>query len=685
MKLDFSEGKLTLIVDVDEKGRALVRHFCYGEPVDAREKKAKFCPLAEVHVTGENADDHHGMKHMGSYGAFTLTYVSHSEERTKSGKRVAILLTNGRMNVTVHYEIHAVSNTVIAYTEVENIGAEALGLEYVSSFVYAGLDDADTPPAAQNICVGVPHNATFSENHWQLYDQAQMGFLRYVNSTKRFSVSNSGTWSCKEYLPMAFLENRDSGHCWLWQIEHNGSWQWELSESSRTLALRAGGPNEQENGWYKALAPGERFESVRVAITVAPNAAEALASITRYRRSIAPRGAQQEAMPVIFNDYMNCLFADPTEEKELPMIDAAAAAGAEYYCMDAGWYANGAWWETVGEWLPYEGRFPNGIKRVFDYVREKGMIPGIWLEIEVMGIGCPLAKEWEDACFFLRHGKRVIDHGRYQLDFRHPKVRAHATAVVDRVVREYGVGYIKMDYNIEAGLGTEVDADSFGDGLLAHQRAYLAWLEETLAQYPDLVWENCSSGGMRMDYAMLRRAHLQSVTDQTDYKKMVHIAAAAPMAALPEQAAIWSYPLADADADAVVVNMINAMLQRIHLSGKMTQLSDEAFALVQEGVATYKSYRRLLLSAVPHWPLGIPTHGNPFEALEMACEDRTLVAVWRLQAETDTVAMPLSAMGQARVLYPSDSDATVAHKQGELRVTLPRRNTAVLIEIRKTV
>jgi alpha-galactosidase len=361
---------------------------------------------------------------------------------------------------------------------------------------------------------------------------------------------------------------------------------------------------------------------------------------------------------------------------------AAAAAGAEYYCMDAGWYANGTWWETVGEWLPYEGRFPNGIKRVFDYVREKGMIPGIWLEIEVMGIGCPLAKEWEDACFFLRHGKRVIDHGRYQLDFRHPKVRAHATAVVDRVVREYGVGYIKMDYNIEAGLGTEVDADSFGDGLLAHQRAYLAWLEETLAQYPDLVWENYSSGGMRMDYAMLRRAHLQSVTDQTDYKKMVHIAAAAPMAALPEQAAIWSYPLADADADAVVVNMINAMLQRIHLSGKMTALSPKAFALVQEGVAVYKQYRACLQSALPRWPLGYPMQGKGFEALEMVCANRVLIAVWRLDADADAVVVPVAVTGVARVLYPSDSDATVQYENGSLGVTLPRKNMAVLIEIR---
>lgn len=46
---------------------------------------------------------------------------------------------------------------------------------------------------------------------------------------------------------------------------------------------------------------------------------------------------------------------------------------------------------------------------------------------------------------------------------------AHANEVIDRVVNEYGVGYIKMDYNIEPGIGTELDADSFGEGLLAHE------------------------------------------------------------------------------------------------------------------------------------------------------------------------------------------------------------------------
>ena len=83
---------------------------------------------------------------------------------------------------------------------------------------------------------------------------------------------------------------------------------------------------------------------------------------------------------------MRCLNADPTTEKEIAVIDAAAQIGAEIYCMDAGWYADGTWWETVGEWKVCNSRFPGGIKKVFDYIRSKGMKPGIWLEPESIGI-----------------------------------------------------------------------------------------------------------------------------------------------------------------------------------------------------------------------------------------------------------------------------------------------------------
>ena len=86
--------------------------------------------------------------------------------------------------------------------------------------------------------------------------------------------------------------------------------------------------------------------------------------------------------------------------------------------------------------------------------------------------------------FVARHGKRVYDRSRFQLDHRNPAVRAHMDEVVDKLVRDYGVGYIKTDYNIEPGIGTELYADSVGDGMLEHERAYLSWLGRSVQTPP---------------------------------------------------------------------------------------------------------------------------------------------------------------------------------------------------------
>ena len=99
--------------------------------------------------------------------------------------------------------------------------------------------------------------------------------------------------------------------------------------------------------------------------------------------------------------------------------------------------------------------------------------------------------------------------------------------------------------------------------------------------------ENCSSGGMRMEYSHLSRYSIQSVTDQTDYVKMACIACNCMTACTPEQAAIWSYPMRDGDEEETIFNMVNAMLLRIHQSGHLAELSPARLQLVREGIACH--------------------------------------------------------------------------------------------------
>ncbi len=440
-----------------------------------------------------------------------------------------------------------------------------------------------------------------------------------------------------------------------------------------------------------------------------------MGELTKYRRKIRRPNQDNEKLPVIFNDYMNCLFGDPTSEKEFPLIDAAAKAGCEYFVIDAGWYAPGLWWDSVGEWQECRERFPNGIREVTDYIRGKGMVPGVWLELEVMGICCEKAKSVPDDWFFVRHGKRVYDRSRYQLDFRNPAVISHVNEVIDRVVNEYGVGYIKMDYNIEPGIGTELYADSVGDGLMQHEKAYLDWLDEVFEKYPDLVIENCGSGGLRIDYALLSRYSIQSTSDQEDYINYATIAANAASGVTPEQAAVWSYPQREgmkekegslrerADIlEETVYNMVNTMLLRIHQSGHLAELSDNRFALVKEGIDYYKSIRADIARALPYWPIGTADSRDGLLASALVTDERMILAVWRRGGEQARVILPLAEgfhgkrAVEVRCVYPAAEQADVSGEPfrqeltcnfdfnpvtGELVADLPKPVMARIFEI----
>ncbi len=680
--LDFSQNGMNISFEITGDGRVIFCDLSKNYCEDKRKKDPRWCSIAEIHINGQNPDDHHFGKHTGGSGTYTLKYVKHNYYENSLGSKLEFILSNGDIEATVHYQMYKGIRVISAWTDVKNISDRNVGLEYVSSFAYSGFDTGCFPDY-KDISVLIPHNAWCREANWREYALSELGYERCSDfSGKRISVSNTGTFSCKEYLPMGAIINKKTENTFFWQIENNGSWQWEISDIADMLYLKLSGPTEQENQWYKELAPNKTFTSVRVGIALGSDFNDALSEMTKYRRKIVRKKVTDKALPVIFNDYMNCLMGDPTEEKEIPLIDKASELGAEYFCIDAGWYADGTWWDTVGEWIPCSWRFPKGIHYILDYIRSKGMIPGLWLEIEVMGVNCPLASKLPNDYFFMRHGKRVIDHGRYQLDFRNPRVRDFATEIVDRLVTEYGVGYIKNDYNIEIGAGTELDADSFGDGLLMHNRAYLSFVNDIRNKYPALVWENCSSGGMRMEYASLSQADIQSVSDQTDYRFNCHASAAAATAVLPEQGAIWSYPKADDTENAFVVNMVNSMLKRVHLSGEVFGWNDGQVELVRDAIECYKRIRKDIPSSIPFYPLGVPKYTDDIMCEAYRYEKCIRMAVWRMETDTSTVRIPISEkIKDARIIYPSSPKARVSFTDAGAAVSLDEPLYAIIIEL----
>jgi len=669
--INIEEDGIYVVFAVTEDDQLKLMHFS-SKPYKEKEESRLFLEegfqLVQVNFAGYNRPyEKHGNKHIVTAPGYLLKYVGMEDTRNELGRLLVITQEDQGTGARVKtfWQFYMGTSTLRSYHEVTNTGTREQTLEYLSSFYYLGIEKEGEGSSDDKMKVTIAHHGWQKEMSFHTYSFPELGMAQtqptvVQRTSKTIEFTNTGNWSTKEYLPMGYLENSSADTSLFWQIEHNGSWHAEIGDENNHFYLALSGPTEVQSHWFKVLKPGESFTSVPVAVGVADaDFDNAMGRLTLYRRKIRRPNEDNEKLPVIFNDYMNCLFGDPTTEKELPLIDAAADMGCEYYVIDAGWYAPGQWWDSVGEWQECRERFPGGIREVTDYIRSKGMVPGVWLEIEVMGINCEKAKKAPDDWFFVRHGRRVFDRSRYQLDFRNPQVRAHADEVIDRVVKEYGAGYIKMDYNIEPGIGTELYADSPGQGMLEHERAYLKWLDGVFERYPDLVIENCSSGGLRTDYAMLSRYSIQSTSDQEDYRNYATISANASAGLTPEQAAVWSYPQRSGDEEETVYNMVNTLLLRIHQSGHLAELSDARKALVKEGIDYYKSIRGHIKTALPSWPMGYADNLDKWLVFALKTEEKAYMAVWRRGGE-DEMEIPLNRIfkgskpGRVSMAYPKE-------------------------------
>lgn len=641
-----------------------------------------------LHITGEDRDAHHGAKLTGASASGRLVFVKKTESVTTSGKTITLEQHDPIKNLKIEsfYEFNDFSPVIRRYTVVTNQGRENVGIEYLSSAILNNFGNITGGTPQENLLIHYAYNSWKQEAQWKSESPAALGW----ENNGAFNIngvffSNLGSWSTVKYLPLGMIENTGAGITWFWQIEHNGSWHCEMSTySDPSTYMYLGGPDEEHHQAWKNLRPGESYRTVPVALgCVKGGMEEAVEAMTIYRRKVLLAGRHDSDCPVIFNDYMNCLDGDPTTAKELPLIDAAAKAGCNYFVIDAGWYAemNENWWDAVGLWQPSKTRFPGGLTDLLGKIKEKGMKPGLWLEIEVAGINSPL-KDRPDSWFMMRHGKRVADHGRYLLDFRNPEVVAHANEVVDRLVKIYGASYIKMDYNVNSLMGTDLDADSYGQGLLEHNRALLRWYKNVHEKYPDLVVENCGSGGCRMDYAMLSHTQIQSSSDQTDYRNYPAIMTGALAAVLPEQLAVWSYPLQNGNAREASFNMVNAMLCRIHQSGHLANLPKESLEQVTEGISVYKKHIAPVLSAsIPFFPLGMPSMADKKSpvAAGLKAGSRKFIAVWRLEG-SDTVIIP-GNYGKVKLLYPVNLGINVSGTDQQLRVVFPEKYMGAIITI----
>lgn len=573
-----------------------------------------------------------------------LRYKDHKETIGDGFSELVVTMSDDSTGVQTdtHYRVFPGTNTFRVYTMVTNISPDSeLVLESVTSWSSGfGSPDGQTDISQWDILEC--GNEWLGEGRWKtssVSDHLPEMHENLIGHNPRYSYSvvSTGTFSTDNAAPMGALISKKFGLAWLFQIEHNGAWRWEIGKNHDDGYLALSGPTNIDHAWERILKPGDSFTTVSADVTLGLDFDDAIRQLTAYRRITRTPHEDNHAPKVIFNDYMNTINGDPTTEKLLPLIKGAAQVGVEIFVVDCGWYDDtGNWWPSVGEWKPSTTRFPNGFAEVIDAIHNEGMQAGLWLEPEVIGILSPIADSLPDSAFLSRHGRRIEEQQRYFLDFRSKDARDYMTGVVDRLIKDFNVTYFKFDYNVSPGNGTDFNSDSVGDGLLDHNRAYSQWIDELHTKYPDLILENCSSGGGRMDYAQLSRFQIQSTSDQQDFRLYPTIAAAAPMQMLPEQAANWAYPQSTMTDEEIATNLNTTLLGRFFLSGYINRMEASQRQLISNAVNVYKEQvQPIITKAIPFWPLGLPAWDDPVVSLGLKTDNQTFITIWGRDLQRD--------------------------------------------------
>jgi alpha-galactosidase len=226
------------------------------------------------------------------------------------------------------------------------------------------------------------------------------------------------------------------------------------------------------------------------------------------------RGHPTRPRPVVLNTW-EAVYFDQDLDRLRALAQAAAEVGVERFVLDDGWFRHRRNDRAgLGDWYVDEQRWPQGLHPLVDRVLELGMEFGLWVEPEMVNLDSDVARahpEW-----VLATGGRIPPPSRHQqvLDLSHAGAYDYLLERLDALLREYRISYLKWDHNrdlVDAGHSPEGEA-----AVRAQTLAIYALLDELRSRHPDVEIESCSSGGGRVDLAILERTDRIWTSDCND-------------------------------------------------------------------------------------------------------------------------------------------------------------------------
>ena len=226
------------------------------------------------------------------------------------------------------------------------------------------------------------------------------------------------------------------------------------------------------------------------------------------------------------------LYFDINEERMLQMMDDISKFGGELFVMDDGWFGNKYQRNddssTLGDWVVDKKKLPGGIKALVDAARQKNIKFGIWIEPEAVNTKSELFDKHPEWVLQTKGRELKLGRGGTQLvlDMTNPEVQDFAFKIVDDLLTQYPeIAYIKWDANASIQnvgslyLPMEKQSNLYVD----YHLGLLKVLQRIREKYPNVVIQDCASGGGRANYGLLPYFDEFWTSDNTDALQRVFI------------------------------------------------------------------------------------------------------------------------------------------------------------------
>ena len=406
----------------------------------------------------------------------------------------------------------------------------------------------------------------------------------------------AGSMPVNRLFPFAAIEDRKNHIFWGAQIAHPASWQMEVYRKDNGLALSGGLADRELGHWMKHVEPGKNFTTPEAIVSTAQTDSFDIFTGRLTTAGLvegflkAPESEQD--LPIVFNEYCTT-WGNPSHENICEIVDAIKGKGFKYFVIDCGWYKeNGIPWDIgMGDYEVSSELFPDGMEKTVQVIKDAGMIPGIWFEIENVGSASRAYHLTEH----LLHKDNVVltTYFRRFWDMQDPWVDEYLTDKVIGTLKKYGFGYMKIDYNETIGIGCD-GAESPGEALRKNMEATVLFIEKVKEEVPGIVLENCASGGHRLEPKMMSVMSMASFSDAHECEEIPIIAANLHRVIHPTQSQIWAVIRQDDSLKRIAYSISNTFLGRMCISGDVTQLAPEKWNLIEQGISFYGKIKDII-------------------------------------------------------------------------------------------